>query len=228
MTDTTIYVVTSDEARNGKSLFARFLVDYLRLAKRNPIVFDAGWPHQHMKKRWPGRTFLSDFSKVQGQMAFFDRVLGMPSHDAVLDLSPRDIHRFLSLAESIEFGRELRAKGLSLELFFVETPTLESGRLLERIRTMRLFHAIHILRPRMVKGSGFGAFQMGQSIIVIPELSPSAVTRIEQLDFSVEGFLRGRQQGLNFLEAREFEAFLEKVMGGIDAILTREPKQRLL
>jgi hypothetical protein len=227
MTDRTIYVVTSDEARNGKSLFARFLVDYLLLAKRNPIVFDAGWPHQHMKKRWPGRTFLSDFSKVQGQMAFFDRVLGMPSHDAVLDLSPRDLHRFLSLAESIEFGRELKAKGLGLELFFVETPTPESRRLLERMRAMRLFHAIHLLRPNMVKGGGFGAFQVRENTIVIPELSPSAVTRIEQLSFSVEGFLRGRQQGLNFLEARELETFLDKVMGGIDALLTREPKKRL-
>jgi hypothetical protein len=227
MTDTTIYVVTSDEARNGKSLFARFLVDYLILAKRNPNVFDAGWPHQHMQKRWPGRTLLSDFSKVQGQMAFFDRVLGMPSRDAVLDLSSRDLHRFLSLAEGIEFGRELTAKGLGLELFFVETPTFESRRLLERIRAMRLFHAIHILRPKIVKTGSFGAFQVRENIIVIPELSPSVVTRIEQLSFSVDGFLRGRQQGLNFLEARELEAFLDKVMGGIDTILTREPKRRL-
>lgn len=227
MTETTIYVVTSDEARNGKSLFARFLVDYLLLAKRNPIVFDAGWPHQHMKKRWPGRTFLSDFSKVQGQMAFFDRVLGMPPHDAVLDLSPRDLHLFLSLAERIEFGRELKAKKTGLELFFVETPTLESRQVLDRIRAMRLFHAIHILRPKMVKVSSFGALPVKENTIVIPELSPSVVTRIEQLGFSVEGFLRGGQQGLNFLEARELEAFLDKVMGGIDAILTGEPKQRL-
>jgi hypothetical protein len=92
---------------------------------------------------------------------------------------------------------------------------------------MRLFQAIHILRPKMVKVSDFGALQVRENTIVIPELSPSVVTRIEQLGFSVEGFLRGRQQGLNFLEARELEAFLDKVMGGIDAILTREPKQRL-
>jgi hypothetical protein len=79
----------------------------------------------------------------------------------------------------------------------------------------------------MVKGGGFGAFPVRESIILIPELSPSVMTRIDQLGFSVEGFLRGRQQGLNFLETREFEAFLDKVMAGIDAIVTREPTQRL-
>jgi hypothetical protein len=226
MTDTTIYVVTSDEARNGKSLFARFLVDYLILAKRNPVVFDAGWPHQHMKQRWPGRTLSADFSKVQGQMAFFDRVLGMPPRDGVLDLSRRDLQLFLSLAKDIEFRRELTAKGLGLELFFVETPTLESRRLIEQIRAMRLFHAIHFLRPKMVKGGGFGFLQLRENVIVIPELSPSVLTRIERQGFSLETFLRGRQQGLNFFEAKEFEAFLDKVMGGIDAILARERKQR--
>ena len=101
MAETTIYVVTSDEARNGKTFFARLLVEYLLLAKRNPVVFDAGWPHQHMKQRWPGRTQTADFSKVQGQMAFFDRVLAMPARDCVLDLSWRDLQTFLSLAEAI-------------------------------------------------------------------------------------------------------------------------------
>lgn len=226
MTDTTIYVVTSDEARNGKSLFARFLIDYLMLAKRNPIVFDAGWPHQNMKERWAGRTLAADFSKVQGQMAFFDRVLGMPPRDSVLDLSWRDLERFLSLAVDIDFRHELAAKGLRLELFFVETPSLESRRLLERIRAMRLFHAMHFLRPAMVKGRPFSVLKLRETAIVIPELSPTLVTRIERPGFSVEAFLRGRPQGLNFFEAQELEAFLDKVMGGIDAILTRETSRR--
>jgi hypothetical protein len=222
MTDWTIYVVTSDEARNGKSLIARFLVDYLILAKRNPIVFDAGWPHQHMKKRWPGRAFSADFSKVQGQMAFFDRVLSMPPRDGVLDLSSRDLERFLSLAEDIEFRRELTAKGLGFELLFVEMSTPESRRVLERIRAMRLFHAIHFLHPEIVKGSRCGLLHLRDIVIVVPELSPSLVPRIERLSFSLEAFLRGRQQGLNFFEVKEFEAFLDKVMGGIDAILSRQ------
>jgi hypothetical protein len=226
MTDTTIFVVTSDEARNGKSLFARFLVDYLILAKRNPIVFDAGSPHQHMKQRWPGRALSADFSKVQGQMAFFDRVLGMPPRDGVLDLSRRDLQLFLSLAKDIEFRRELTAKGLGLELFFVETPSLESRRLLERIRAMRLFHAMHFLRPAIVKGRPFSVLKLRETAIVIPELSPSLVARIEQPGFSVEAFLRGREQGLNFFEAKEFEAFLDKVMGGIDAIVTAQKERR--
>src|SRR5262249_54352891 len=151
-----------------------------------PIVFDAGWPHQHMKQRWPGRALSADFSKVQGQMAFFDRVLGMPPRDGVLDLSWRDLERFLSLAQDIEFRHELTAKGLRLEMFFVETPSLESRRLLDRIRAMRLFHAMHFLRPEMVKGRPFSVLKLRETAIVIPELSPALVTRIERPGFSVE------------------------------------------
>jgi hypothetical protein len=78
----------------------------------------------------------------------------------------------------------------------------------------------------MVKGDRFGLSRLREKVIVIPELSTSVLTRIERTGYSVEAFLRGRRQGLNFLEAQEFEAFLDKVMGGIDAILAREPKRR--
>jgi hypothetical protein len=224
MSETTIYVVTSDEARNGKSLFARFLIDYLLLAKRDPVVFDAGWPHQHMKERWPGRTFLADFSKVQGQMAFFDHVLAMPPRDAVLDLSRRDVQMFLSVAEDIQFANEMRSRGLGLELFFVLAGTQQSRLLIDRIKAMKLFRAIHCLRPAMIPMSQFAIWPASE--IVIPQLSSSVVTRVERPAFSLGFFLRGRRQGLNDMEAEEFDAFLDKVMGGIDAILMKGKKRR--
>jgi hypothetical protein len=227
MAEATIYVVTSSEARSGKSFFARLLVDFLLLAKRDPMVFDAGWPHQHMRARWPGRTYPADFSKVQGQMAFFDRVLAvpaMPARDGVLDLSSRDLQVFMSLAEDIQFSREMALKGLGLELFFILADTLESRRLIDRIKAMKLFRAVHYLRPAMVPTSHFGTLPVSE--IVIPQLSPSIVEHVERVAFSVEAFLRGRRQGLNDMEAKEFDAFLDKVMGGIDAIVTVEKERR--
>jgi hypothetical protein len=227
MAETTIYVVTSDEARNGKSFFARFLIDYLLLAKRDPMVFDAGWPHQRMRARWPGRTYQADFSKVQGQMAFFDRVLAMPAiptRDGVLDLSGRDLQVFLSLADDIQFSREMVSKGLGLELFFIVTGTPESRRMIDRIRAMKLFRAIHCLRPEMIPTSHFGVLPVSE--IVIPQLSPSVVEQVDRLGFSIGAFLRGRRQGLNDMEAKEFNAFLDKVMGGIDAIVTAQEERR--
>jgi hypothetical protein len=217
MAETTIYVVTSDEARNGKTFFARLLVEYLLLAKRNPVVFDAGWPHQHMKQRWPGRTQSADFSKVQGQMAFFDRVLAMPARDCVLDLSWRDLQTFLSLAEAIQFSREIGSKGFGLELFFMLAGTPESHRMVDRIKATKLFGAIHCLRPAMFPAVQFGDLPVSE--IAIPKLSPSVAARVERVAFSLEGFLWGKTQGLNEVEAREYNAFLDKVMDGIDAIV---------
>ena len=57
-------------------------------------------------------------------------------------------------------------------------------------------------------------------------VAATVVEWVERPAFSIEAFLRGRPQGLNYLEAREFDAFLDKVMGGIDAVVMRGGERR--
>jgi hypothetical protein len=219
MADAALYVVTSDEARNGKTLFARLLTEYLLLAKQNPVIFDVGWPQQDLKDRWPERTFPIDFTKVQGQMALFDRILSMPVRNGVVDLSWRDLPAFMSLAEDIRFKDEANARGYRLVLFFVIGAMQQSRLAGERVAATRLFREVHYLRPAMVKRGGMDIST--QPEIIIPELSMGLMQRIERVTFSISDFLRGRKQGLNYLEAKELDGFLDTVMGAIDGVVSR-------
>jgi hypothetical protein len=221
MADAALYVVTSDEARNGKSLFARLLTEYLILARKNPVLFDAGWPKQDLKDRWPERTFPIDFQKVQGQMALFDRVLSMPVRTGVVDLSWRDLPQFMSLAEDISFKEEAGKRGYRLVLFYVIGMLQQSRLAGERIATTKLFREVHYLRPAMIRRSGMEI--TSQPEIIIPQLSLAVMQRIERATFSIGEFLKGRKQGLNYLEAKELDGFLDTVMAAIDGIVSRHP-----
>lgn len=219
MADTALYVVASDEARNGKTLFARLLSEYLILARQNPVLFDAGWPTQGLKDRWPERTFPVDFQKVQGQMALFDRILSMPVRPGVIDLSWRDLPTFMTLAEDIRFKEEAEQRKYWPVLFYVVGAMPQSRQSGERVASAKLFHEVHFLRPAMIKRTGFEITELPE--IVIPQLSASVLGRIEKSNFSISDFLRGRQQGLNYLESKELDGFLDTVMGAIDAIVSK-------
>jgi hypothetical protein len=219
MAETAFYVVASDEARNGKTLFARLLADYLILAQQNPVLFDAGWPSQGLRERWPERTFPVDFQKVQGQMALFDRVLAMPVRTSIVDLSWRDLPTFLSLCKDIHFREEAKQRGYRLVLFYVVGASPQSRPSGEKIAASKLFDDVHFLRPAIIKRTVIDI--VAHPEIGIPQLSPGIMARLERPNFSVSEFLRGRTQGLNYLEQRELDSFLDVVMGTIDGIVSR-------
>ena len=70
----TIYVVVSDQHRNGKTLLARLLSDYLLLDGRDPFLFDTDAPDGPLRNFFPGRTALADFAAIRGQMKLFDTI----------------------------------------------------------------------------------------------------------------------------------------------------------
>jgi hypothetical protein len=219
MADAALYVVTSDEARNGKTLFARLLTEYLILAQKNPVLFDAGWPQQGLKDRWPERTFPVDFQKVQGQMALFDRILSMPVRTGVVDLSWRDLPAFMAQSEDIRFKEEAAARGYRLVLFYVIGAQAQSRLAGERIAATKLFREVHYLRAALLKRAGMEI--TAQPELIVPQLSAGVMQRIDRPTFSIGDFLKGRKQGLNYLEAKELDGFLDTVMGAIDGIVSR-------
>lgn len=220
MAGAALYVVASDEARNGKTLFARLLTEYLILARQNPVLFDAGWPHQGLKARWPERTFPVDFQKVQGQMALFDRVLSMPLRTGVVDLSWRDLPTFLSLSDDIDFKKEATLRGYRLVLFYLIGAQEQSRKEGERIGRLGLFREVHFVRAAMIKRASIDIIQYPE--LVIPQLPVAVASKLDKPSFSLPEFLNGENQGLNYLEAKELNGFLDIVIGGIDTILSRK------
>src|SRR5882724_10038799 len=106
-----VYIVCSDQHRNGKTLLARVLVDHLMLEGRDPFVIDAGLPEGPLRTHFPGRTALVDFSTVRGQMKVFDTILGSPGRDYVIDLTADQTQRFSEAAIELGFFPEARRAG---------------------------------------------------------------------------------------------------------------------
>ena len=90
----TIYIVASDASRNGKTLLARLVVDYLLLDGKDPFIFDTDAPDGPLRQFFPGRTALADFEKMPGRMKLFDTILTSPGRDYVIDLPQRHMQPF--------------------------------------------------------------------------------------------------------------------------------------
>src|SRR5260221_14699743 len=93
-----VYIIGSDQHRNGKTMLARVLVDYLMLDGRDPFAIDAGFPLGPLRNHFPGRTALVDFETVRGQMKVFDTILGTPGRDYVIDFTADQTQRFAKAA----------------------------------------------------------------------------------------------------------------------------------
>ena len=90
----TVYITASDQHRNGKTLLARLLADYLMLDGHDPFMIDTDAPDGPLRSYFPGRTALADFSQMQGQMKLFDTIMASPGRDYVVDLPVRHMEGF--------------------------------------------------------------------------------------------------------------------------------------
>jgi hypothetical protein len=102
----TIYIICSDRHRNGKTLLARVLVDYLLLDHRDPFVIDANFPEGTLRAAFPGRTALVDFAQIQGQMKMFDTIMGSLGRDYVIDLPAPQLENFFEVFRQVNFKEE--------------------------------------------------------------------------------------------------------------------------
>ena len=97
-----IAIVCSDRHRNGKTMLARVLVDFLLLEGRDPYCLDLSHPEGALRAFFPGRTALVDFAQVSGQMKVFDTILAGPGRDYVIDLPAQELARFCEVMGGLE------------------------------------------------------------------------------------------------------------------------------
>ena len=93
-----VFIVCSDHARNGKTLLARVLVDFLLLEGRDPFCFDLGHPDPALRQYFPGRTAALDFAQAGRSGRLFDTMLARGGRDYVIDLSAQHLALFCEVA----------------------------------------------------------------------------------------------------------------------------------
>src|SRR5437016_3475835 len=111
------HLVCSDEPRNGKTLYARLLADYLILCARPPLIFDASQGANGLSSYF-ARSYRIDLSVAVGQMALFDRVFDRQAQDYVVDMPAHLLNKVAKVMDDIAFADAARGHGLGVVIHF--------------------------------------------------------------------------------------------------------------
>lgn len=206
----TIYIVCSDRHRNGKTLLARVLVDYLMLEKRDPFVIDAGFPEGPLRAAFPGRTALVDFSQIQGQMKLFDTIMGSPGRDYVIDLPVPQTENFFATYSQLDFHIEATRAGFQIVVFFIVDKDYSSLRFSEDVQR-QVAPALFVPVRNIYIGSALVPRSDTLSID-IPELDRDVMNLVEARHFSLRNFILGDEGSMAAQHARKLKIFLLEMM----------------
>jgi hypothetical protein len=207
----TVYITASDQHRNGKTLLARLLADYLMLDGYDPFMIDTDAPDGPLRNYFPGRTALADFSQMHGQMKLFDTIIASPGRDYVVDLPARHMEGFFKASAELNFFEELHKAGYRIIVFFIvdrSVASLRAARLIQEFPGIDLFVPVH----NEFVGSNWPKAESG---LVIPALPQALAFAISERRFSFRNFVLGDTQHL----APEFHTmlstFLFDVLGSL-------------
>jgi hypothetical protein len=210
----TVFVIASDENRNGKTMLARLITDYLLLDGRDPFVLDTDTPEGPLRQYFPGRTALADFSQTQGEMRVFDTIMAAPGRDYVVDLPARHLESFVSLATEIDFVTEAKKQGFRLVLFFIvdrSRNSLRNARELAKTKGWDLFVSV---RNEHVGSS----WPKDEGALVMPALARNAAAPIADRRFSIRNFVLGDTQGLDHYQQHALNTFLYDILGSLNSL----------
>jgi hypothetical protein len=115
----TLYIVSSDRGRNGKTLLARVLTDHLLIEERDPFCFDLSAPEGALRAYFPGRTALIDMNDETSRAKLFDILLTRAGRDYVIDVPSPQLARFCEAAAGVSLHEAARQKGFRLCVLFV-------------------------------------------------------------------------------------------------------------
>jgi hypothetical protein len=208
----TVYVVTSDQARNGKTLLARCIADYLLLDNRDPFLIDTDTPEGALRNYFPGRTQLVNFAKVQGQIKIFDSILGSPGRDYVIDLESRDAQAFFDEVKELDFFTEAKKLGFRFILLFIVDAAETSARF---ARDLTRGADLDLFVP--VKNTFVGsAWPEDDAALTMPTLDHDTAVAISHRRFSFRSFVLGDTQNLAEPAVKSLNRFIYEVMQGLN------------
>ncbi len=210
----TIYIVASDANRNGKTLLARMIVDYLLLDGKDPFVLDTDAPDGSLRQYFPGRTALADFEKIAGRMKLFDTILASPGRDYVIDLPQRHMLPFFQALAELRFLVEARKVGFRVIVMFVVDRTVHSLRAAQdafEVPGIDLFVAV-------VNESIGTLWPAEEGALVMPALPSSLAIRISDRRFSLRNFVLGDDQGLGAADRQTLNRFMFAVLDSLNTL----------
>jgi hypothetical protein len=211
-----IAIVCSDRHRNGKTLLARSLVDFLLLEGHDPFVLDLGFPDGALRDFFPGRTALVDFAHVAGQMKVFDTILAGTGRDYVIDVPAQQLTRFCEAMSDLDFRSAAKDAGFALVVLFVVDEARESLKSAEAVDEI-LAPDLFIPVANHFVGSALPDHMQGLTL-TMERLDPDLHPIIGQRRFSFRSFLLGEESPVPLRLRPGLKSFLRRLMDGFREI----------
>lgn len=211
-----IALVCSDRHRNGKTLLARVLVDFLLLEESDPFVLDLDFEEGTLRDFFPGRTALVDFSQTAGRMKVFDTILASPGRDYVIDLPAQQLKRFCEAMADLQFRQAAKAAGFSFVCMFVvdqDEDSLKAAADTEESLTPDLFVPV----VNKFVGSALPG-GIDSTVLTMEKIDPDLRVIISYRRFSFRSFLLGEESGVPLRLRSNLKTFLQTLIAGLREI----------
>ncbi len=218
-----IAIICSDRHRNGKTLLARALVDYLLLEERDPYCLDLSAPEGALRAFFPGRTALVNFAQVSGQMKVFDTIIAGPGRDYVIDLTADSLPGFCQAVTDLGFRKAAQALGFRFVVIYMvdaDEDSLKTAAAVEDILQPDLF----IPAKNRFVGSALPDGVPGVTL-ALDALPADLIPIISNRRFSFRNFILGDEASVPFRLRGPLKSFLAGIMDGFRDI---EPALSLL
>lgn len=175
-----IHIVTSDQPRNGKTLFARALADWLWQQGGEPWIADGNGPLGDISRWYGGHSRVFDLERTAGRVDLFEFLLTFPTTNIVLDLPASQMESFFSIFENGHFPAEAARAHTAFTCWFIIDRPLESF-----LKARQIWHVAQAeFRPVLNSFSGSYALERGVKLnyaemaargeLRLPVLSPEA------------------------------------------------------
>ncbi|HEY8442058.1 MAG TPA: hypothetical protein VIK79_11505 [Xanthobacteraceae bacterium] len=107
---------------NREDIFARLIVDYLRLGRADPLVFDLNPAGDALREYLPRLARRADLDAIADPMGLFDRLVTQDGIANVVDLGYGAFERFFDIAEQIGLFGERECQSLQSLILFAADP----------------------------------------------------------------------------------------------------------
>jgi hypothetical protein len=192
---TPVYLICSPQARVGKTLTARLLLDHLLGRGEASEAFDANHREPRLAAAFPLRTAVIDLATTPGRMALFDRLIAPDGNPKVIDLWHVSYETFWKQAADLDFFEEAWEQGIDPAVLlhsdrkgrFAAEIAAFAGRW-PRLRIV-LAHNEGLVGPARAFRVRPETWAVPQ-VIVVPDLDPTIRDLLEQPDILVHRFIR--------------------------------------
>jgi len=219
----TVFIICSDQVRNGKTLLSRVLVDFLLTEGHDPFCFDLSHPEGALRAFFPGRTLLADFALRESQSKLFGTILSRGGRDYVIDLPAAQLASFCEAAASDDFVARAHEQDFRVAVIYIvdrDEKSLNTAVAVEELLLPDIFVPV---ANRLV-GSALPDGVPGPAL-VMQRLDDDLAGIVAHRRFSLRAFMQGDEASVPVRYRNGLKNFLHSLIAGMREF---EPAMSLL